>query len=163
MSSLVKMVRQVNCQVPGCTTGGINPLGVHVPGPYLTDPDCSSVAERAADLAQHVECAHNFARKERETEATVKSAEAKKVEADAKKIAAEADKLRAESEAARAGTSTSGVSSRSEDQKKGERKAPMPRPTVEDNITESDWSFFRAEWDRYATATELGDDSAAAV
>ena len=116
-------------------------MGVHVPGPYLTDPNCSSVSERAADLAQHVECAHNFARKEREVEATIKSAEAKKVEADAKKISAEADKLRAEAEAARSGTTTP-VSSRSEDQKKGERKAPMPCTTVEDNITESDWSVF---------------------
>ena len=30
-------------------------------------------------------------------------------------------------------------------------------------MTESDWSFFRAEWDRYAEATELSKNEASAV
>ena len=78
-----------------------------------------------------------------EVEASVKTAKAKKVEADAKKISAEAEKLRAESEVQRGSPGLVTGGGGSEDRKKGERKAPMPRPTVEENITESDWSFSR--------------------
>ncbi len=111
----LNMVRQVNCQVPGCTTGGINPLAVFKAGPYMTDPDCETVAERAADLSSHVEMVHNHARKEKE-------AEARKVEADTKKLTAEADKTRAEAELTRAsGNNPSGAGEAVS--QKGERKA----------------------------------------
>ena len=39
----------------------------------------------------------------------------------------------------------------------------MSRPTIEESISESDWSFFMAEWQRYVEATELKEDDEAAV
>ena len=38
---------------------------------------------------------------------------------------------------------------------KGERRAPMERPSIDEGITESDWSFFLAEWSRYKEATAI--------
>ena len=38
----------------------------------------------------------------------------------------------------------------------------MQRPTIEESVSESDWSFFLAEWERYAEATELTEDNEAA-
>ena len=39
--------------------------------------------------------------------------------------------------------------------RRGERRAPLTRPSVVDDCTESDWSFFKASWGRYVTACRL--------
>ena len=36
----------------------------------------------------------------------------------------------------------------------------MNRPVLEGGVTESDWSFFLAEWGRYSAATEITGPSA---
>ena len=54
-------VRQVACNVPGCSTGGLLPSGAETVGPYLTDYDCETRAERVADLRDHVKDVHEFA------------------------------------------------------------------------------------------------------
>ena len=38
---------------------------------------------------------------------------------------------------------------------KGERRTPLTRPSVNDDCTESDWSFFLASWGRYVNACKL--------
>ena len=83
------MVRQVACQVAGCTTGGYNSLGVLVAGPYLSDPDCGNIPERAEDLRQHIVMVHDRDR-------LVKEAEARQMEAEAEKISAETRQYEAE-------------------------------------------------------------------
>ena len=75
------MVRQVVCQYTGCTTGGYILEGVFQEGPYITDPDCGSIAERKEDLQLHISMVHDASRLEKE-------AEAKHLEAEAKKISA---------------------------------------------------------------------------
>merc|ERR1712239_114631 len=87
---------------------------------------------------------------------------AKHLEAEAKKIAAETKKYEAETarlEAKRDGPSggTTSVSS------KGERKAPMEGPSVDEGVKEGDWSFFLAEWGRYTEAVGLSGDGPGAV
>ena len=47
--------------------------------------------------------------------------------------------------------------------RKGEKKATMQRPMIEESVSESDWSFFLPEWDRYVEVTDLSDDEEAAV
>ena len=135
---------QVKCQVPGCTAGWTNADGEDQEGPYYTDPDCSSVTERSQDQKDHVTINH-------EHEKTMMEARAKEITAEAAKLTAEAEKLRAEG-AAGGGQAV-----------KGERKAMMARPTVEENVTESDWSYFLAEWERYCDATGLKQDAQGAV
>ena len=131
------MVRQVACQVAGCSSGGYNPLGVLVAGPYLTDPDCGNVSERSEDLKQHIAMVHDRARVEAEAEAKRLEAEAKKISAETKKFEAETARMAAEN----------GESYTNQDSvhHKGERKAPMERPSVDEGVTEGDWSYFLAE------------------
>ena len=142
----------------GCVTGGYNPLGVLVAGPYLTDPDCGTVTERSEDLRTHITMVHDQGRLDKE-------ADAKKAEADAKKIMAEVKKY--EAETARAVSeqdpSSSQVPRGPEGQPRGERKAPMERPSMDEGVTEGDWSFFLAEWERYVEAVGLKDDGPGAV
>merc|ERR1712082_577945 len=92
-------------------------------------------------------------------------AEAAKVEAEAKKLVSEADRYRYRAElerlAAGNGSAAAPVGQRSE--VKSERRAPMKCPVVEENCTESDWSFFVAEWNRYSTAVGLDGDKPGAV
>ena len=130
-------VRVVMCTVPGCTSGEDG-------GPYGTDPDCSSVTERTAELKEHVYMTHTL---------TIDQTNARAVEASAEaaKMLAEAEKLRAE----KSGSSVSAD--------KSERKALMSRPTIEEAVSESDWSFFVAEWERYVEATGLEGDTPGAI
>ena len=58
------MVWQVQCQVRGCDTGGVNQVGVFQVGAYLTDPDCGTVTERSEDLKAHIAMVHDRDRME---------------------------------------------------------------------------------------------------
>merc|ERR1712082_277551 len=89
-------------------------------------------------------------------------AEAARIEAEAKKLAAEADRYRAESERLAAGNGGAAAAGSRLDGHK-ERRAPMKCPVVEENCTESDWSFLVAEWTRYSTAVGLDGDEPGAV
>ena len=80
------MVRQVTCQVPGCTTGGEVKDGFQVQGPYLTDPDCVSVAEQLAHLDRHIKIVHELCQKQME-------AESKKKEVETVRYVAETDRM----------------------------------------------------------------------
>ena len=137
------MVKSVKCGVKGCQGGEPDKDGN--PTPFWSDPDCASVAERVAELQEHRIQAHTHA-------VDQENAAAARITAEAAKTAAEAEKLRAE----RNSTRESGSN-------RGEKKAMMARPTIEESVSESDWSFFTAEWDRYVEATDLTDDGEAAV
>ena len=70
------MVRQVKCQVAGYNAGGIDEFGELISGPYISDTDCTTVAERSADMKDHVYQAQTLAKELADTE--VKRTEAKK-------------------------------------------------------------------------------------
>ena len=75
------MVRQKACQYAGCTTGGYNAEGTFEEGPFLTDPECSSVVERKEDLELLIRMVHDAGRLDKEAEARHLEAEAKKISA----------------------------------------------------------------------------------
>ena len=131
--------KRVKCQVAGCVSGELDD-NKGVPGPYWTDPDCCTIAERTGDLKDHVHMVHELAIEQ-------VTAQASKISAEAEKLKAEADKLKAETLAT--GSGDSGSSS------KGKRRALMIFPVIEEGVTESDWSFFLAKWVRYSAATEI--------
>ena len=91
--------KRVKCQVAGCVSGEPEDNGGE-PGPYWTDSDNTSVAERKADLDGHVKMVHELA-------ISATSAEASKISAEAEKLKAETEKLKAE-RAASGGSSGSG-------------------------------------------------------
>ena len=144
MPTLVKMVKSVKCGVKGCLEGEPDKDGN--PKPFWTDPDCATVAERLKELEAHVYQAHTLV-------VDQENAAASRITAEAAKITAEAERLRVERTSARASEATT----------RGEKKAMMVRPTIEESVSESDWSFFEAEWSRYVDTTDLAEDEAGAV
>ena len=158
----MNMVRQVKCQVPGCNSGWVDLDGEGHAGPFYTDPECETVTQRQEDLAAHVKMVHDHEKEVQNAETNKTKAEAAKVEAEAKRLSAEADKYRAESERLAAGVATPATAASGSGVPK-ERRAPMKCPVVEESCTESDWSFFTAEWGRYVAAVGLDSDNAGAV
>ena len=139
-------VKQVRCQVPGCTSGEDG-------GAFQTDEDCVSVAERTAELKEHSYQVHTHQVNQSQAEAAKVAAEAAKVTAEAARITAEAEKVRAEK----------AVSGGRQDGNQSEKKAVMSRPTIDEGVSESDWSFFEAEWTRYVEATGLTVDEPGSI
>ena len=140
-----KTVKQVRCAVAGCTSGEDG-------GAFLTDEDCTTVAERTAELKEHSYQVHTHKVDQEQADAAKVAAEAAKVNAEAARISAEADRVRADK-----------AVSRTSDGNQMEKKAVMARPTVDESISESDWSFFVAEWSRYVEATGLAEDEAGSI
>merc|ERR1712082_217500 len=98
---------------------------------------------------------HDHERVTLETSAKHLEAEAKKIAAETKKYEAETAMLEAERDGPSGGTTPASS--------KGERKAPMERPSVDEGVTEGDWSFFLAEWGLYMEAVGLSGDGPGAV
>ena len=42
-----------------------------------------------------------------------------------------------------------------------DKRAAIPRPEVDEGVTESDWSFFSAQWERYKSSTSLAGEAEA--
>ena len=73
-------------------------------------------------------------------------AEKEKLLAKATLVKAEAEKLRAEQPPDPQSVSQSTVKSNPKTEK-------IPRPTVDEGVSEGDWGFFVAQWNRYLTGT----------
>ena len=122
------------CDYPGCNTGV--PDGQGNPTPYMTEEGIPTRAEVSQDLRDHVKMAHELPLKHKE--------------AAAEQTKADADKLRAEAEVLRASASPSTAPVGSGGESRGPRpvvdkRAAIPRPEVDEGVTESDWSFFSAQ------------------
>ena len=135
--------RPKTCPRDGCAHGEVDDeTGVR--GPYTTDPACKTLQEVKEDMADHIEQAHDAVSKQEveklKAEAELALAKSKEKEAEAKKVTAE-----------KGGVSEAG----SDGHSRGERRAPLKRPEIEEDCTESDWSFFVASWDRYVKACKL--------
>ena len=129
--------RARKCPREGCTFGEDG-------GPYVTDPACSTLQEVRDDLRDHLDTAHddvvNNLVKLKKADAELALAQAKEKDADARKIAA--------------GRGESGGGA-VDTVHRGERRTPLVRPLVQEDMTEMDWSFFAASWERYAQACRL--------
>ena len=105
-------VKQVKCQVAGCTYGEDG-------GPFVMDKECTSVSKRTAEMMEHTYQAHILMVDQKTAEAAKIADEASKVQAEAAKVSAAAEMVRAE----KAGAVLSST-------EHGEKKAIMTRPTV---------------------------------
>ena len=117
-----------SCQVPGCDQGELDEMECATP--YKTPDDLPTRTAVEEDMKNHVYQAHTLPM---ELEKLVPA----KIEMEAKKIEAEAAKILAEK-------APGGSSEPSTAQPRGEKKASIPRPDIEEGITESDWAFFLA-------------------
>ena len=87
----------------------------------------------------------------------LEEAATKKIEAEANKLLAEAQRIQADREPvqqplqAAAGHPPPEAGQR----RFQEKRDAIPRPRIEENVTESNWSFFLAQWKRYVATTSM--------
>ena len=102
------------------------------------------MAERDQDMKDHVYQAHTLAKELAQTEVEKSKAETLRYEAETTRLKE---------------TGSGGDQGALETWGRGERKAPMERPKIDEGVTETDWSFFCAEWSRYEKATCISGES----
>ena len=121
------------------------------------------------ELKSHIETAHVLPIKMEEQRAKTVEAEAKKREADAKVIDAEAKKIHEQTQQIIARQSNAQevddeISATATSETRSSSQAPrsihdkrdsLPHPSISENASVLDWSFFLAQWRRYISATKL--------
>ena len=128
---------RITCEVPGCQLGPIPDDPDAQRGPYVTHVECKTRAEVVEDLKIHIEMAHTLPMKNAEI-AT------KQQEADTNKLLATNTSRDSDS-----------VSTNNDHQRFNEKRDPIPRPKINTNASESDWSFFCAQWERYTAGSNM--------
>ena len=139
------------CDYPGCKSG---PLDANdLPMPFITSEDNTKKDEVAEELKNHTERAHLLPIRLAENETKGHEAEALVIQANTALLREETAKLRAQHETSApssptsqterpsslAGSATTHSSSRNQD-----KHDALPRPTIEENSSVSDWKFFSA-------------------
>ena len=128
------------CDFPGCDRGEETPEGGS--DCYITPEGLPTREKVIQDLKEHVEMAHVLPMKFLE-------AERDKLKAEADKLNAEAAKIRAERPADHPTVQTPRTTTSAPKTEK------IPRPTVEEGVSEGDWGFFTAQWNRYVDGTGI--------
>ena len=140
------------CQVPGCEDGELDEMDQ--PTPYSTPADLPTRKDVEDDMKNHIYQAHTLPME-------IEKLAVSKLEMEAKKLEAEAAKILAEKAPSAGGSlEVPSESAQSRGEPRGEKKASIPRPDVEEGITESDWSFFLVRWKMYQEATRCEGKSA---
>ena len=126
------------CDFPGCDRGQPDEDG---------KPDCYTTPEGLAtrelvqlDLREHVEMAHLLPIKALE-------AEEKKLVAQANLLNEEANRIRADRPQNQDPPDTANAATRP-NTSSGAKMEKIPHPTIEEGVSEGDWGFFVAQWQR---------------
>ena len=140
------------CQVPGCTGGP--PDANDQPTPYVTHEENSTKAEVKDDLDSHVEMAHRIPIQANQNATKTKEAETAQIQARTKETEAETRRLLVERGTYVQNTPDPIATPAAKFHKK---RDSIPRPTIEEGSTETDFSFFQAQWSRYVANTNMTD------
>ena len=133
------------CNFPGCNRGPPDEDGVN---DCYTTPEGLATRELVSQyLKEHVEMAHMLPIKALE-------AEERNILAQATLVKAEADKIRAKRPPdQQAATTASSTTS-------GPKTEKIPCPTIDEGVSEGDWGFFVAQWERYVNGTNISGTTA---
>ena len=132
------------CDFPNCSRGP--PDANSQPTPYVTPTGLRTREDVNEDLKQHVDTAHLLPIR-------LAEAESRKLEMEARKIEAEAARnisLREPTQHVPQEVPTVPTA-----RPFSEKRDVLPRPHIELDVSESDWSFFAAQWARYVASTNL--------
>ena len=141
------------CQVPGCQYGDPDDNGAR--GPYVTDPECTRRDKVIANLNSYVSMDHVFLMRQAEDETKKLAAKAQLIDAEAKKIAAQTAANLQQVHDEVEGSETSSASTTGNARRFTDKRDSLPRPKLEDNATQSDWKFFKAQWKLYTDGINM--------
>ena len=115
-----------NCEYPGCELGPPDDNGTR--GPYLSHEECQTHKDVVEDIQNHVEMAHRLPLQVAQNSTNMIAEETKRIQAQTARTIAE--------------TNTEDPDDRPTSKRSNLKRTPIPRPSLEENSTESDWSFF---------------------
>ena len=139
------------CEYPGCTSGPPGEGGVN--GPYLSHEDCSTKAEVTEDIKNHVEMAHRLPMQVQQNAANLIGQETARIKAQTEQL-----KVQNASNDDLDGVDDSTDTTQSNRSRFTNKRDSIPRPTIDENCTESDWNFFTAPWKRYTMGSNMTDE-----
>ena len=137
------------CPFPHCSLSEPDDDGN--PTPYVTPPELQRRDEVTADLKDHVFMAHELPLHHTESD-TKLMAEATKIREEAAKINAESAAHAPPQQQQQQAAPVLQQLPPQQSKQKGDR---IPRPVVDENINESDWGFFKSQWQMYVAGTGL--------
>ena len=112
------------CEFPRCTSGPV-PEGSDTPGPYMSHTDCTTRQEVTEDINNHVNMVHTLPLKHFE---------------------AQTERMKATTDTADTDSNAASIESTTTRRTKNHSKVEsIPRPKINENCTQSDWSFFAAQ------------------
>ena len=129
------------CEFPGCVSGPI-PEGSETPGPYISHVDFTTRAEVQEDIRDHVNMVHNLPLEHQKL-----SVKQYKVQTERMKVT--------NSEADGDDSNPDSIASSTASRKSHSKLESIPRPRIKENCTQSDWSFFSAQWERYVSGSDM--------
>ena len=129
------------CSFPGCKSGPI-PEGESKSGPYVTHQECMTRAEVTEDLNSHVKMVHELPLQHKQVSVQQFQAETERLKLTPQNSVDDDISLDDDAPAR---------PSRS-------KLETIPRPKISSNSTQSDWSFFVAQWARYVSGANLNSE-----
>ena len=144
------------CDFPGCASG--IPDANQLPTPYLTSAELRTREEVSEDLRLHIETAHMLTIRQAEAQAKALEMEARKIEMEARKYEAETARILANREPqliADESRQTPSAQPAPSSRPFTDKRDSIPRPKIEQHISESEWGFFSAQWTRYVQGTGM--------
>ena len=143
-----------SCQYLGFTLGPLDDNDE--PTPYITHEENATKAEVKDDLDSHVEMAHRLplqtsqnAMKHKELTTVQIQARTKETEAETRRLLV----IRGTDVQDHPDPATQPTQPRFH-----EKRDSIPRPTIEENSTETDFSFFQAQWGRNVANTNMTEN-----
>lgn len=141
------------CDYPGCRSGPPGPNGEE--NPFITCEDLARREDLATELDKHVEMAHLLPIRLEENRTKTIKAEAQSVQAEANRIHEETQRIFAQTAQAQQSSSAASPSHSSGTSASLDPSVPkpfldkmdaLPRPTIQENSSGADWSFFKTQW-----------------
>ena len=139
------------CDFPNCTNGEPDEDGN--PTPYVTSEGLATRQEVSTDLTTHVFRAHELALRHSEAAVAKLVAETEKVKAETARVLAD----RTVVEQAAPATPQPVVLQHGHGNM--DRRDRMPRPQIDEEVSQSDWNFFKSQWSCYVMGTGLTGQS----
>lgn len=125
------------CEFPDCSSGP--PDGDGLPTPYTTRSDNNTRAELMEDLNSHMRMRHELPAQSNST--ALLAEQNRRIKAETAKILAE--------------KYNNQDRDRTEERRFHQKSDSIPRPSIQEGSSDSDWSFFEAQWKCYTMGSNM--------
>ena len=142
------------CEYPGCALGPPDPDNEGQRLPYITHEENTKKEEVAEDINRHIKMAHELPLQSSQIQLQRQQNETQQIVARTKETEAETRRIVVER-----GTDVESEPGDVRNERPFQQKRDsIPRPSIQENSSESDFSFFTAQWVRYVKGSNMTED-----